>query len=165
MTHFLEDEWAFWVDYWNEGQYHIDKIASFASVEEFWGVFPQIPEIKKHSNGRLSIFKNGYKPAWEDPIYAKGGMLRVQTKAMTQSEWENIVFKLIGGELEQKIGAKIIFGLRLKDNDLDFWISELRNIGEKLIPELGLNTSSLSSKVIENNKNNKHYLFPQHFPN
>ena len=48
------------------------KVATFATVEEFWAVFSKLPESNFHM-GMFFFMRNDIKPTWEDPQNIKGG--------------------------------------------------------------------------------------------
>jgi hypothetical protein len=80
----LENEWTFWynkkIDKKNRSisseQYERDLeiVGDVSSVQDFWCFFNNIrPPSSMGDMCCVSIFKNGIKPMWEDPINAKVG--------------------------------------------------------------------------------------------
>ncbi|SCV70398.1 BQ2448_1792 [Microbotryum intermedium] len=85
VKHPLCSPWTLWFDSaskqdkaksWDEA---LVKVIGFESVEEFWGLYNNIvPPSLIHLNSNYYLFKEGIKPAWEDPANSKGGKWAVQ---------------------------------------------------------------------------------------
>ncbi|SGY14726.1 BQ5605_C057g12678 [Microbotryum silenes-dioicae] len=84
VKHPLCSPWTLWFDsaskqdkgHWDEA---LVKVIGFESVEEFWGLYNNIvPPSLIHLNSNYYLFKEGIKPAWEDPANSKGGKWAVQ---------------------------------------------------------------------------------------
>ena len=89
------------------------KLATFNTVEDFWGYWDIIPlpskfffngKAKNKISGRdvegFSIFREGIKPEWEDPMNKPGGELFIRTSdidlAAVDKYWENLALTIIG---------------------------------------------------------------------
>lgn len=85
VKHPLHSTWQLWFDSaskqdkaksWDDA---LVKVIAFDSVEEFWGLYNNIvPPSLIHPNSNYYLFKQGVKPAWEDPANSKGGKWSVQ---------------------------------------------------------------------------------------
>lgn len=63
-------------DSWGE---EMKRVVDFDSVEEFWGLYNNvIPPSMLPQRANYYLFKEGVKPAWEDPANADGGKWAVQ---------------------------------------------------------------------------------------
>ena len=105
------------------------KIATFDTVEDFWGYWDIMPlpskfffkgKAKNKISGRdvegFSIFREGIKPEWEDPMNAPGGEIWIRTSeidlAAVDKYWENLALTIIG---ENKPIIDEICGIRVVD--------------------------------------------------
>ncbi|GAA6033100.1 hypothetical protein JCM8097_002944 [Rhodosporidiobolus ruineniae] len=85
LKHPLYSPWTMWFDSaskqdkaksWDDA---LSKVVSFQSVEDFWGLYNNIiPPSLLSANSNYYLFKEGIKPAWEDPANAQGGKWSVQ---------------------------------------------------------------------------------------
>ncbi|GAA5865335.1 hypothetical protein JCM8547_005058 [Rhodosporidiobolus lusitaniae] len=85
LKHPLYSPWTLWFDSaskqdkaksWDDA---LSKVVSFQSVEDFWGLYNNIiPPSLLSANSNYYLFKEGIKPAWEDPANAQGGKWSVQ---------------------------------------------------------------------------------------
>lgn len=63
-------------DSWGED---LNKVVDFDSVEEFWGLYNNIiPPSALPPKANYYLFKEGIKPAWEDPANSDGGKWSIQ---------------------------------------------------------------------------------------
>lgn len=91
LKHPLASQWTLWFDNpsqkgmanargskdtWGDD---LNKVVDLDSVEEFWGLYHNIiPPSQLPAKANYYLFKQGIKPAWEDPANAKGGKWAVQ---------------------------------------------------------------------------------------
>lgn len=64
------------------------------TIEDFWGMYNNVPGIAKmDDNSDYMFFKEGIRPAWEDPANANGGSFTLQMKGLATGEflWLNTV--------------------------------------------------------------------------
>ena len=153
------------------------KIATFNTVEDFWGVWDIVPapsafffngKAKNKISGRdvegFSIFREGIKPEWEDPMNASGGELFIRTSeidlAAVDKYWENLALTIIG---ENSPVVDKICGIRVVDKSkknsrtnqyikhayrLDVWYKQHDEQSRKDVEALFLEClTDLSSKV------------------
>ncbi|KAM0786670.1 hypothetical protein ACM66B_002118 [Microbotryomycetes sp. NB124-2] len=112
VKHPLYSPWTLWFDSaskqdkaksWDEA---LVKVISFSSVEEFWSLYNNIvPPSLIHPNSNYYLFKEGIKPAWEDPANSKGGKWSVQLPRGKYSDqidnfWLYTMLAAIGETLE-----------------------------------------------------------------
>ena len=105
------------------------KLATFDSVENFWGYWDQMPlpstffyngQAKGSIAGReveaFSIFEHGIEPTWEDPQNLGGAMVCFKTEKVKlealDTFWENLALALISGDHRL---SKILCGIRVAD--------------------------------------------------
>jgi translation initiation factor 4E len=70
------------------------------TIEDFWGMYNNVPGIDKmEDNSDYMFFKEGVRPAWEDPANANGGSFTIQFKGSVpgigEFAWLNTVRTLI----------------------------------------------------------------------
>lgn len=92
VKHPLYNNWTLWFDNpsakglsngkgggkdsWGED---LNKVVDFDSVEEFWGLYSNIiPPTALPAKANYYLFKEGIKPAWEDPANSDGGKWSIQ---------------------------------------------------------------------------------------
>lgn len=89
VKHPLFNVWTLWFDNpshknaakggkdsWGED---LNKVVTLDSVEEFWGLWNNIiPPSELPQKANYYLFKEGIKPAWEDPANANGGKWSIQ---------------------------------------------------------------------------------------
>lgn len=69
------------------------KVVSFASVEEFWGLYNNIvPPSQLPGKANYYLFKDGIMPAWEDAQNKDGGKWSIQfprekSKSVVDKMW------------------------------------------------------------------------------
>ncbi|KAI5474426.1 cap binding protein [Pseudohyphozyma bogoriensis] len=117
VKHPLYARWQLWFDSaskqdkaksWDEA---LVKVIAFDSVEEFWGLYNNIvPPSLIHPNSNYYLFKEGVKPAWEDPANAQGGKWSVQLPRGKYSEqidnyWLYTMLAAIGETFETPFSA------------------------------------------------------------
>ena len=117
--HKLQSSWKFWVVQSNRN-YEIEPIASFSTIEEFWDIYSQFPNIEKMSQGGLSLFKEGIKPAWEDKKNENGFSVRI-IKSFDKKSFDNLIMLIIGGTLEHVITDVNFCGLYVLKKQINIW--------------------------------------------
>lgn len=95
-------------DSWGED---LNKVVDFDSVEEFWGLYNNvIPPSALPQKANYYLFKEGIKPAWEDPANTNGGKWSIQlprdkSKAGIDRLWLYTMLAAIGETLESQTPA------------------------------------------------------------
>jgi len=108
------------------------KVASFATVQEFWKLWNHMPQpselleqkrmVREQPDGlhvidAIMIFRDNIRPEWEDKMNANGGHFQFQLKpavggGQVDEYWNNLVLGMIGATIEP---ANMITGVRLVD--------------------------------------------------
>lgn len=139
--HPLHNQWTMWYD--SKKNLNKDAIAtaewvntlmevkSFASVEEFWGLYTFIKKPSMLEVGAsYNYFKKGVKPAWEDPQCAKGGKwvvpLQGEDLAQVDRLWELTLLALIGERLEDGPASAVLGAVLNKRRDIKIavWVND-----------------------------------------
>lgn len=118
VKHPLYNSWTLWFDNpsqkgmasargtkesWGDD---MNKVVDFDSVEEFWGLYQNIvPPSELPQKANYYLFKQGVKPAWEDPANTNGGKWSIQlprdkTRAAIDRLWLFTMLAAIGETLE-----------------------------------------------------------------
>ncbi|CAD6890649.1 unnamed protein product [Tilletia laevis] len=90
-------------DAWGEDQV---KVVTIESVEEFWGLYNNIiPPSDLPARANYYLFKDGIRPAWEDPANANGGKWSIQlprdkSRESINTLWLHTMLQAIGETLE-----------------------------------------------------------------
>ena len=126
----------------NSQQYqtHVKKIASFSTVEDFWGIFQHLKKPDSCPPGvGFYLFKDDIKPLWEEESHRQGGRISFKLKKnFTSVLWEEIVrrnFNLkvmafIGDVLPQDLAEEItgiIVSVKGEFNVIQFWVKDFNN--------------------------------------
>ncbi|CAM9486483.1 unnamed protein product [Ectocarpus fasciculatus] len=151
QLHPLQNTWCIWEHKvakssadWGDS---MQSLAEFATVEDFWKVYNNVPKpsqvmfdgsMRKKVGDRVidsySIFKKGIKPEWEAPENNQGGEWQSRSKLTPQALdlfWENMVLGLVGETVDvgdEICGARVVdksknnhnvyrFELWLRSND------------------------------------------------
>ncbi|KAL7753600.1 hypothetical protein RI367_000531 [Sorochytrium milnesiophthora] len=126
--HPLAHTWTFWYSFRSQRQKvqnyesEIKPLVSFSTVEEFWRVYAnlkrphELPPISDYQ-----LFRDGIKPVWEDAANINGGkwMLRLR-KGVVDRIWENLIFAVIGGQLQQDV-CGIVVSIRQGEDIVSLW--------------------------------------------
>ncbi|CEH18869.1 eukaryotic translation initiation factor 4e class i [Ceraceosorus bombacis] len=120
-------------DSWGED---LNKVVTFDSVEEFWGLYNNIiPPSDLPQKANYYLFKDGIKPAWEDPANAHGGKWAIQlprdrSRGDIDKLWLHTMLAAIGETLEAPYdGSAPAVGVK-----------ETSNISVKKLPRTSLDT-------------------------
>ncbi|KAE8230794.1 hypothetical protein A4X09_0g1199 [Tilletia walkeri] len=88
---------------WGEDQV---KVVTIESVEEFWGLYNNIiPPSDLPARANYYLFKDGIRPAWEDPANSSGGKWSIQlprdkSRESINTLWLHTMLQAIGETLE-----------------------------------------------------------------
>eukprot|EP00163_Fabomonas_tropica_P016150 TRINITY_DN290_c0_g1_i8.p1 TRINITY_DN290_c0_g1~~TRINITY_DN290_c0_g1_i8.p1 ORF type:complete len:327 (-),score=114.64 TRINITY_DN290_c0_g1_i8:107-1087(-) len=134
IKHPLQNTWNLFYDNpgrkitqeaWGE---QLHSIRKFTTVEDFWCTFNNVqPPSQLISGSNYHLFKDGIKPAWEDPHNQKGGKWIVTIprarKAEVDTFWLNAVLTCIGeGFTDSDAVCGVVVSLR-KASDRTFSLS------------------------------------------
>ncbi len=118
VKHPLYNSWTLWFDNpsqkgmasargskdsWGDD---MNKVVDFDSVEEFWGLYQNVvPPSDLPQKANYYLFKQGIKPAWEDPANTNGGKWSIQlprdkSRAVIDKLWLFTMLAAIGETLE-----------------------------------------------------------------
>ncbi|KAJ0984347.1 hypothetical protein J5N97_002703 [Dioscorea zingiberensis] len=128
--HLLENRWTFWFDNpsgksrqvaWGSS---IRPIHTFATVEDFWGVYNNVRHPSKLVVGAdFHCFKYSIAPKWEDPICANGGKWTISCpKGKADTWWLYTLLAMIGEQFEHGdyiCGA--VVNVRAKQEKISIW--------------------------------------------
>eukprot|EP00123_Amoebidium_parasiticum_P001181 comp12230_c0_seq1/m.7013 comp12230_c0_seq1/g.7013 ORF comp12230_c0_seq1/g.7013 comp12230_c0_seq1/m.7013 type:complete len:233 (-) comp12230_c0_seq1:188-886(-) len=107
IKHPLEHGWTLWFDSVNKKQNaenwgeNLKQVYTFRFVEDFWGVYNSIIKPSQLQLGsNFHMFKEGVRPAWEDPANTNGGKWLLQLPMVKKEDldaaWQNVVLGMIG---------------------------------------------------------------------
>ncbi|KAJ3169813.1 Eukaryotic translation initiation factor 4E type 2 [Geranomyces variabilis] len=126
--HTLRYPWVFWfmhrepgskIDNYNNA---IQKISTFSTVEEFWGVYNRlIRPMDLHSISDYHLFKQGIRPIWEDNLNGGKWIVRLK-KGLASRYWESLVMAMIGDQFD--VGGEIcgaVISIRHSEDILSLW--------------------------------------------
>ncbi|KAG2141264.1 translation initiation factor eIF 4e-like domain-containing protein [Suillus clintonianus] len=110
-VHPLRNTWVFWfrqqrapgnkITNYEEG---IKKIASFSSVESFWGLQTHLspPSALVPTTDYLLFHAGVRRPVWEDPLNRTGGKWIVRLrKGVADRVWEDLVMGVVGDMFDE----------------------------------------------------------------
>lgn len=162
--HPLQTAWTFWYDRkqskktdTTEFKSHLQKIASFDSVEGFWKLYCHLkrPSVLEN-NMNFHLFREGPNnaPMWE--AYPRGGCWILKIKKRKDSGasvlgkmWQDIVCAAVGEAFEEPDVVGISLCIRRNEDLLSVWNVDNRNdeirfkIGEKMKKILDLEPSTI----------------------
>ncbi|CAN6457330.1 unnamed protein product [Victoria cruziana] len=135
-THPLEHSWTFWFDNpsgknrqttWGIS---IRPIHTFASVEEFWGLYNNIfPPSKLVGGADFHCFKYKIEPKWEDPVCANGGKWSIScARGKSDKWWLYTLLAMIGEQFtygDEICGA--VVNVRSKQEKIALWTKNAAN--------------------------------------
>ncbi|KAJ2803910.1 hypothetical protein H4R21_001849 [Coemansia helicoidea] len=128
--HPLRFAWSFWFMHRapghkiNDYEAAMTKIATFASVESFWGAYThlrradEVPTITDYH-----LFRAGVRPVWEDAENLNGGkwMIRLR-KGLATRLWERLAIAIVGNALgvaDEVCG--IVLSIRNSEDIISLW--------------------------------------------
>mmetsp|Transcript_3032 Transcript_3032/g.5073 ORF Transcript_3032/g.5073 Transcript_3032/m.5073 type:complete len:247 (-) Transcript_3032:49-789(-) len=148
LKHHLHQTWCLWVHQgrskqqggdWTETQRMVHE---FGTVEDFWCMSHFTFTPSKLENVDYSLFKNGVKPAWEDPAFKNGGRWVIKlekVKAQSLDDlWLSLSLALIG-EAFMEVGGDLVCGaivsVRNRASKIALWLSAAKD--ERKINAIG----------------------------
>lgn len=149
----------------------VKQVAEFSTVEEFWGLFNNVPNAQEIEVGAdYNLFRSTIFPSWENEHNIKGGKWHIEFRQpephKMQTLWTNCCLYAIGetGEFHDRVSG-VVFSQREGKCRLAIWIRECnedtdRNkIGEHWKKSIGLNDSdriSYSPHAAADTRKKKH---------
>jgi translation initiation factor 4E len=144
VKHPLNTEWSLWIstkvksDNWLDT---IKNVVTVGSVEDFWGMFNNIPEA-----GTLNfpfdyyLFRNGILPMWEAPENKNGGKMTITFKKTCDLEyfnkvWLYTILGCIGEQFDDNYICGIVLNIRKHQDRVNVW---LNTSDEENIKKIGI---------------------------
>jgi len=134
QEHELESSWTYWYDRTERGasasefKGSLKKIASIQTIEQFWGVFEEIPQVEELSAGvTYHLMRGEIEPMWEHPGNSRGGTWRFKMNKKDSSRvWEEMVMAVIGEQfssvmVEEDHIVGLSLAIRERDDVLQVW--------------------------------------------
>ncbi|KAJ4977378.1 hypothetical protein NE237_002484 [Protea cynaroides] len=142
QPHPLENSWTFWFDNpsskskqvaWGAS---IRPIHTFATVEEFWGLYKNILHPSKFSVGAdFYCFKYKIEPKWEDPVCSNGGKWTISfPRGKADTSWLYALLAMIGEQFDH--GDEIcgaVVNVRGKQEKISLWTKNASNEAAQFI--------------------------------
>lgn len=134
----LETEWSFWIDRCIRGttkeEYEagLKLIHSFKTVQTFWSIFNNIPDISKLPNSfSYHLMRNSprgvRRPLWEDMENRRGGQWKLKCKKdETSLVWQELLLAGIGEQFSDYVSplddiVGLTVGKRDKEDIIQIW--------------------------------------------
>jgi translation initiation factor 4E len=152
VKHPLNTEWSLWtsvktdtnkkVENWMDT---VKNIITVNSIEDFWGVFNNIPKASELNYPfDYYFFRKDIQPMWEDPANIHGGKMTLMFKKTCDAEfidkvWLYTVLGCIGEQFEDNI-CGIALNIRKHQDRINVWINTDK---EENIKKLGLQWKEL----------------------
>lgn len=107
----------------------IKKIASVATVEEFWGVYTHLNRVSTLAPlTDYYVFQEGVQPMWEDEANKRGGRLTIRVvKSASPRAFEDLCLALIGEQFDTDDICGIACSVRFQENYLSIWLRDSRD--------------------------------------
>ncbi|EGG16776.1 eukaryotic translation initiation factor 4E [Cavenderia fasciculata] len=144
IKHPLQNRWSLWYDFhnqkisqdnWAEG---LKRIISFDTVEDFWCIFNNLPQISSIKSGSsFHLFKEEIEPKWEDEANKKGGkwLFQFREKNMADNYWLQIVMASIGETFDSSDDiCGLVYNSRKGGDKISVWT---RHSSEKATLDIG----------------------------
>lgn len=135
--HPLKYKWDLWVDNKIKAKSDnwldtIKKIISVNTIENFWGVFNNIPTASDlNAPSDYYLFKENIIPCWEDVSNINGGKMTIVLKKqkdrvnyeLLDNIWSNTVLAAIGENFNSDLITGIVLNIRKHQDRINIWIS------------------------------------------
>lgn len=135
--HKLNSTWCFWYasrkikDHSTPYADRIKKFAEFTTVEDFFKYYVYLKSASEiERNTDISLFKQGYKPLWEN--CPNSGILFVRYKKNEECydldlKWEKLLFALIGEQFEDNSILGCTLSIRGRETIMEVWFTYNKN--------------------------------------
>ncbi|KAJ3091232.1 hypothetical protein HK102_001250 [Quaeritorhiza haematococci] len=156
VKHPLGSRWTLWFDRldkkatqrnWDE---NLRNLITFDTVEDFWAVYNNVIKASELAQGsNYHLFKEGVRPAWEDPANQEGGKwvipIAKSKRGNLDTYWLNTVLACIGEALDDDNDVcGIVMSCKKQADRISLWTATANNkdvterIGRQLKAAVGL---------------------------
>ncbi|KAF2074848.1 hypothetical protein CYY_003836 [Polysphondylium violaceum] len=153
IKHPLQNRWSLWYDY-QSGKINqenwvdsLKKVITFDSVEDFWCVFNNLPNVSNLKQGSsYHLFKEDIEPKWEHESNRKGGkwVVMVKDKSRCDNQWLQSVMACVGETFDSSEDiCGIVYNSRKSGDKISVWTKTAYD--EKVTKDIG----SYLKKVLE----------------
>ena len=108
---------------------NLKEIGSFATAEEFWGLYQHMKRPNSLPRGcEFFLFKKGIKPLWEDAANQGGGRFLLSTKKHQSNNklWEDLLMATIAMSGDQlRLVNGVVLNVRTYEVFISIWTTEL----------------------------------------
>ena len=140
--HPLNSKWSLWIHNKEKAKSKdwletIKNIVTIDSVENFWGVFNNIPDASiLNFPSDYYLFRDGIAPMWEDSKNKDGGKITITLKKNVDFEfldklWLHSVLGCIGEQFDdENFICGVVLNIRKHQNRINIWLgnSEKDNV-------------------------------------
>ncbi|EGC30364.1 hypothetical protein DICPUDRAFT_41544 [Dictyostelium purpureum] len=145
IKHPLQNRWSLWYDYQSgkiNPEHWVDslkKVISFDSVEDFWCVFNNLPNVSNLKQGSsYHLFKDDIEPKWEHESNKRGGkwFVMVKDKSRCDNQWLQSVMACVGETFDSSDEiCGIVYNSRKNGDKISVWTKNAHD--EKATKDIG----------------------------
>lgn len=134
VTHPLNTEWSLWISTKVKSNNWLDtikNIITIGSIEDFWGMFNNIPQAGSlNFPSDYYFFRNGILPMWEAPENKNGGKMTITFKKTCDLEyfnrvWLYTILGCIGEQFDNNYNhvCGIVLNIRKHQDRVNIWLN------------------------------------------
>jgi len=156
-VHLLNTPWTMWLDKTERGasaaeyQASLKKVYTMTSVESFWAVYCNIPDVRDlNTRYTYHMMRDDRKPLWEEPRNARGGTWKVKCRKDDSPDvWKELLLACIGEQFDDAVAEDddicgVSISVRDRDDLIQIWnTNALKHEEAKVIEKM----KSLAPKV------------------